>query len=122
MGTRQGDAAETAMIELVDYNEVLLTASSAAPEKAKRTRRAGSAKKSDSEETSIPDAIVVEDEAPIADEVVTAPVVEDEAPVAEEVAEAAPVAEVEETPEIAASEDAPAEETDSADEEPKTEA
>lgn len=122
LGTRQGDAAETAMIELVDYNEVLLTASSAAPEKAKRTRRAGSAKKSDSVETTIPDAVVVEDEAPIADEVVTAPVVEDEAPVAEEVAEAAPVAEVEETPEIAASEDAPAEEKDSANEEPKTEA
>lgn len=46
LGQRQGDAAETAMIELVDYNELLLTTTSDAPAKAKRTRRAGAGKKS----------------------------------------------------------------------------
>lgn len=45
LGQRQGDAAETAMIELVDYNELLLTSISEAPAKAKRTRRAGGSKK-----------------------------------------------------------------------------
>jgi len=64
LGTRQGDAAETALIELVDYNEILLSSTAEAPGKAKRTRRAG-AKKSDavvaaSTET-IADAVVVED-------------------------------------------------------------
>jgi len=46
LGTRQGDAAETALIELVDYNEILLAGATEAPAKAKRTRRAGT-KKSD---------------------------------------------------------------------------
>ncbi len=51
LGQRHGDAAETAMIELVDYNEILMAASADAPAKAKRTRRAGSSKKaSDSEQ------------------------------------------------------------------------
>lgn len=36
-GTRQGDAAEMAMIELVDFNEAMLNAADSAP--AKRTRR-----------------------------------------------------------------------------------
>jgi large subunit ribosomal protein L17 len=44
LGTRSGDAAETALIELVDYNELLLTSTAEAPAKAKRTRRAGSKK------------------------------------------------------------------------------
>jgi len=70
LGTRQGDAAETALIELVDYNEILLSAATEAPAKAKRTRRAGGTKKSDavvaaSGETII-DAVVVED-SPVAD-------------------------------------------------------
>lgn len=104
MGTRQGDAAETAMIELVDYNDLLLTAATAAPEKAKRTRRAGSAKKSDTT-ASIPDAVVVEDEAPVA-----------------AVAEVAEETVVEETPEVAASDEAPAEDSGTTEEEPKTEA
>ena len=39
LGTRQGDAAETALIELVDYNEVMLAASAEAPAKSRRTRR-----------------------------------------------------------------------------------
>ena len=39
LGTRSGDAAETAMIELVDYNEILLTASAEKPARTRRSRR-----------------------------------------------------------------------------------
>lgn len=104
LGTRQGDAAETALIELVDYNDVLLTATTASPEKAKRTRRAGGAKKSETAVV-VPDAVVVDDEVPVA-------------AVAESVEESI----VEETPEVTASDDAPAEKPGTSDEEPKTEA
>ena len=51
-GFRQGDGAEMAMIEMVDYNNVMVSASAAgAPEAAKKkTRR--SARKKKQEETS----------------------------------------------------------------------
>lgn len=66
LGTRQGDAAETAMIELVDYNELLVSANTETAAKTKRTRRAGS-KKSETIVASAPevisDAIVVDDSA-----------------------------------------------------------
>jgi large subunit ribosomal protein L17 len=79
LGTRQGDAAETALIELVDYNEILLSSTAEAPAKAKRTRRAGS-KKSDAVVAAsteiIADAVVVED-SPVA-------VVEEESPIVAE--------------------------------------
>lgn len=45
LGTRAGDAAETAMIELVDFNEVYGKGKEDKKEGAKRTRRAGGAKK-----------------------------------------------------------------------------
>ncbi len=53
-GNRQGDAAEMAMIELVDFNEVYSNAKgSAKPEKAKTTRRSrATKKKTDGAETS----------------------------------------------------------------------
>lgn len=60
LGTRQGDAAETAMIELVDYNELLLVGTSEAPAKAKRTRR-GSKKVEGTTQAAVEDAQVVED-------------------------------------------------------------
>ena len=43
-GNRQGDAAEMALIELVDYNEIYTSGKAAQVEKAKTTRR-GRAKK-----------------------------------------------------------------------------
>lgn len=50
LGKRQGDSAEMAMIELVDYNELLLTDKS--PKKAKSTRRRrGGSKKTTVAET-----------------------------------------------------------------------
>jgi large subunit ribosomal protein L17 len=39
LGTRAGDAAETAMIELVDYNELLLAVNAEKPVKTRRSRR-----------------------------------------------------------------------------------
>jgi large subunit ribosomal protein L17 len=45
LGTRTGDNAETAMIELVDFNEIYGKGKTERKEGAKRTRRAGSAKK-----------------------------------------------------------------------------
>lgn len=45
-GNRQGDAAEMALIELVDYNEIYTNGKgSAKPEKAKTTRRSRAGKK-----------------------------------------------------------------------------
>lgn len=64
LGTRQGDNAETALIELVDYNDLMLSAKTEAPAKAKRTRRSGGARKG--ADASIPEAVVVED-APVED-------------------------------------------------------
>lgn len=45
LGIRPGDAAEKAMIELVDYNEIYGKNVQEAKAPAKRTRRAGSSKK-----------------------------------------------------------------------------
>lgn len=45
LGTRMGDNAELAMIELVDFNEIYGKSVDAAAAPAKKTRRAGGAKK-----------------------------------------------------------------------------
>ena len=45
LGIRVGDNAETAMIELVDYNEIYGKGKGEVKETAKRTRRGGSSKK-----------------------------------------------------------------------------
>jgi large subunit ribosomal protein L17 len=47
LGTRTGDAAETAMIELVDFNEIYGKGKGEAKETAKKTRRAGGKKKAE---------------------------------------------------------------------------
>ncbi|WP_026135743.1 50S ribosomal protein L17 [Nafulsella turpanensis] len=49
-GYRLGDNAETCMMELVDFNELLLAEKAPAKAKSKRTRRAGKAKKSEGQE------------------------------------------------------------------------
>ena len=51
LGARVGDNAELAMIELVDFNEIYGKGTTAAAEPAKKTRRAGSAKKKAAETT-----------------------------------------------------------------------
>jgi large subunit ribosomal protein L17 len=47
LGTRTGDAAETAMIELVDFNEIYGKGKGEAKETGKKTRRAGGKKKAE---------------------------------------------------------------------------
>lgn len=76
LGTRQGDAAEICLIELVDFNETLLTAAEEKTTKTRRSRRGG--KKGADAETS---AVEVK-------EAKAAPVVVEEAPIVE--AEATP--------------------------------
>jgi len=87
LGIRPGDNAEKAMIELVDFNEIYGNGIDKAAEPAKKTRRAGGAKKK---------AEAVE-AAPIVEEAVVVEPTEEptvaEAPIAE-----APVAEADETP------------------------
>lgn len=48
LGMRTGDAAETAMIELVDFNEIYGKGKGETKEAGKRTRRAGGKKKTES--------------------------------------------------------------------------
>jgi large subunit ribosomal protein L17 len=50
LGTRVGDNAETALIELVDFNEIYGKGKTERKEGAKRTRRAGGARKKTTEE------------------------------------------------------------------------
>jgi len=134
LGTRQGDAAETALIELVDYNELLLATKVEKPEKAKRTRRAGSGKKADvvasTDTPAIQDAVVVDDVAPETEEI-SSPEVE---AVAETETTSAPEivaeTEIQSEPEVVAentSAEESAEDTDGGqspdpDDEPKTQA
>ncbi len=62
LGARVGDNAETAMIELVDFNEIYGKGTAEAKAPAKKTRRsAGSKKKADATET--PDAPATEEKA-----------------------------------------------------------
>ncbi len=57
LGARAGDAAEMAMIELVDFNEIYGKGRQEKKEGARRTRRAGgSRKKADATETAAPAA------------------------------------------------------------------
>jgi len=54
LGTRPGDNAEMAMIELVDFNEIYGKGKTERKEGAKRTRRAGAGKKKATAETAQP--------------------------------------------------------------------
>lgn len=63
LGTRQGDAAEMCMMELVDFNETLMTATEEKAAKTRRSRRGGS-KKASSEDAPVAEtksAAVVEE-------------------------------------------------------------
>jgi len=76
LGKRLGDNAEMAMIELVDYNELLLTDKS---KKAKSTRRRRSAGKKTTETTPVVETKendVVEDAVVVEDKVAEKPVAE----------------------------------------------
>jgi large subunit ribosomal protein L17 len=64
LGTRTGDNAETALIELVDFNEIYGKTAETKAEPAKRTRRAGSKKKADAAEVADATEEVAEEKAP----------------------------------------------------------
>ena len=63
LGTRTGDNAETALIELVDFNEIYGKTAETKAEPAKRTRRAGSKKKADASDATSEVADATEDAA-----------------------------------------------------------
>lgn len=79
LGQRQGDAAEMAIMELVDFNEVYKPKAAAAAEPKKKTRRAGAAKKAETAKE------VVEEKAAEVEEVKDT--VEDVTPTAEKTEE-----------------------------------
>lgn len=78
-GIRLGDNAEMCMMELVDFNELMLAESNSTQAKSRRSRR--SKKKSDDATTAAPAAEVVEDAVVVEEAAV---VVEEETAVAEE--------------------------------------
>jgi large subunit ribosomal protein L17 len=82
LGTRFGDNAETALIELVDYNEALLTAVEEKTTKTRRSRRGG--KKSDATTEATPVAVADESSAEVVEETPAAE------PATEEVADTTP--------------------------------
>ncbi|MDA0313935.1 MAG: 50S ribosomal protein L17 [Bacteroidetes bacterium] len=106
-GFRLGDNAEMCIIELVDFNELMLKDAAPAKKTTRRSRRSTgvvttAATASVVEEFVAPAAVEAVEEAPVVDEVE-----ETEAPVVDEVEEASVVDEVEET------EDAPIAESSS---------
>ena len=80
LGTRLGDSADMAMIELVDFNELLLT--EAKPKKARRSRRGGA--KTNEADAPAAEAKVEKPKAEVAEEAVEAPAVKADEPKAEE--------------------------------------
>jgi len=91
-GIRLGDNAEMCMMELVDFNELLLQDSDAAKAKTRRSRRGGKKGGESAETSAVEEAVVVEE--PVA-----------EAAVAEEVIEEAAAESTEEEPTNEASDD-----------------
>jgi large subunit ribosomal protein L17 len=78
-GTRLGDNAEMCMMELVDFNDLLLTDEGAAKAKTRRSRRGGKAKTEDT-----PKEAKVEAKAEVVEEVTEEPKAEAEEVKAEE--------------------------------------
>ncbi|PLX02655.1 MAG: 50S ribosomal protein L17 [Marinilabiliales bacterium] len=98
LGKRQGDSAEMAMIELVDYNELLLTDKSPKKAKSTRRRRGGSKKTTVAETVAKTETAAKEEKAAVKEE----PVAKAEAKSDDVAEEKAP--EVKETPETKAEE------------------
>jgi large subunit ribosomal protein L17 len=64
LGIRVGDNAETAMIELVDFNEIYGKGKGEVKEAAKKTRRSGSARKKADDDTAAAPAAEATEEKP----------------------------------------------------------
>lgn len=68
LGNRKGDAAETCLIELVDFNETLLAAATEqATTKTRRSRRGGSGRRAEGSDDVAPVAVIASDEVPSAE-------------------------------------------------------
>ena len=105
MGNRLGDNASMALIELVDYNEIYTSGDAAAEKKTTRRRGSKAKKTADVPAAKVAPAVVAEEviDIPVA-EVIETPVAEVEA-VDTDVAPVAEVETAEETPEVDATED-----------------
>ncbi len=73
LGTRLGDAAEMAIIELVDFNETYKPKTEKSAEPKKKTRRAGAAKKAETAQVVEENATEVKEDAAVADETSATP-------------------------------------------------
>lgn len=102
-GNRLGDNADMCIIELVDFNELLLGSEEKAGAKKSRRRRGGK-KKEEATPAVEAQAEAVVEEAPVAEEVVVEEAAEEVVEEATAEVEATPVAETEEAPEAAAEE------------------
>ncbi len=98
LGTRFGDNAEVALIELVDYNEALLTSVEEKSTKTRRSRRGGKKAEGAVEAATVETAAVDESSAEVVEETPAIEAVAEAAPAVEEAPEA-PAAEGEETKE-----------------------
>lgn len=94
LGARLGDNAEMCVMELVDFNELMLEEKAPAKTKTRRSRR-GSGKKKEEGATAVEDAVVVEESPEVAEETVVEEEAssEAEAPATDEVPEASDDAE-----------------------------
>jgi len=95
LGTRFGDNAEVALIELVDYNEALLTSVEEKSSKTRRSRRGGKKAEGTTEATDSVETVADESSAEVVEETSAVEEVAEAAPAAEDAPEA-PVAEGEE--------------------------
>ncbi|MBN1951833.1 MAG: 50S ribosomal protein L17 [Bacteroidales bacterium] len=115
-GTRLGDNADMCIIELVDFNENLLTAREETADKSSKRRRRGSKKKSDEQEqVQAPAAVKAAQKKTVAPEVAETPA-EKAAPEAEASADTAAEEPVEEVKDEAVEPGKPAEEETDAEE------
>ena len=96
LGTRYGDNAEVALIELVDYNEALLTSVDEKSTKTRRSRRGGKKAEGTTETSDSLENVADESSAEVVEETPAVEAVDEVAPAVEE-APPAPAAEGEET-------------------------
>lgn len=96
LGTRFGDNAEVALIELVDYNEALLASVEEKSTKTRRSRRGGKKAEGVAETAAVETVAVDESSAEVVEETPAVEAVAEAAPAVEEAPEA-PAAEGEET-------------------------
>jgi len=95
LGTRFGDNAEVALIELVDYNEALLTSVEEKSSKTRRSRRGGKKAEGTAETTDLDETVADESSAEVVEEAPAVEVVAEDASAVNDAPEA-PAAEGEE--------------------------